>query len=51
MYGLTQKQLAEKLNIPLRTVEAWAQEKRKPPQWVIDLILFRLSEEYKYIIM
>lgn len=40
---LTQKQLSELLNIPLRTIESWESEKRKPPAYVEALIVEKLQ--------
>lgn len=44
-YGLTQKELSEKLGIPQRTIENWEGGQRKPPQWVINLIEFKLEHD------
>ena len=37
-YNLTQTKLSKELNIPLRTVQNWANEERKPPEYVVYLI-------------
>lgn len=44
-HGLTQKALSEKLGIPKRTIENWEGGQRKPPQWVINLIEFKLEHD------
>lgn len=33
---LTQKQLAEHYDIPLRTLQDWETGKRKPPEYIIN---------------
>ena len=43
--GMSQRAISEMLNIPLRTWENWEGGLRTPPQYVIDLILFRLNAE------
>lgn len=45
-YGLTQKQLSEITGIPVRTIQNWEGGQRKCPQYVADLIKFKL--EYLY---
>lgn len=42
---MTQKAFAEYLNIPIRTVEDWCRGLRKCPEYVRDLILYRLKNE------
>jgi DNA-binding transcriptional regulator YiaG len=42
---MTQKQFAEYLNIPFRTIQDWEYEKRIPPSYVVELIEFRLRAE------
>lgn len=41
--GLTQKQMSEQLEIPLRTIENWDVDKRSPAPWVAKLIVAELS--------
>ena len=43
--NLTQKQLSDMLGIPLRTIEDWDSGRRKPPEYVKDLIIFKLAAE------
>ena len=40
--GITQKQMSEFFEIPLRTVESWESESRKPPAYVEKLIVEKL---------
>ena len=43
--NLTQKQLSDLLGIPLRTIEDWDSGRRKPPEYVTALIIFKLAAE------
>lgn len=47
-FGLTQKKLSTLLNIPLRTIENWEMGSRKPKDWILDLIYFKLYIDYNY---
>ena len=40
--GLTQKQMSDLFDIPLRTIESWESEVRKPPAYVEKLIVEKL---------
>ena len=40
--GMTQAEMAKQLNIPLRTIENWDGGQRKPPDYVLELIQYRL---------
>ena len=40
--GLTQKQLSDTLDIPLRTIESWESGNRTPPPYVEKLIVEKL---------
>ncbi len=42
---LTQRGFAEYLRIPLRTIENWETGKSCPPEYVVDLIEFRIKAE------
>lgn len=42
---MTQKQFSEYFNIPRRTIEDWEVEKRQAPQYVYDLIEYKLIKE------
>lgn len=41
---LSQVDFARLLNIPLSTLQAWEQKKRKPPDYVVSLIEYRLKK-------
>ena len=43
--NMTQKQFAEFLEIPKRTIEDWECERRKPPKYIVDLIEYKLKNE------
>ena len=40
--GLTQRQLSDTLDIPLRTIESWESGSRTPPPYVEKLIVEKL---------
>lgn len=42
---MTQKQFAGYFNIPLRTIENWETGKRNPPEYLIELIRYKLKKE------
>lgn len=42
--GMTQKEIAEKLNIPKRTWQDWELEQRIPPEWASNLILKEMEK-------
>jgi len=46
-YNITQKEMSEILEIPLRTIENWESGKRKPSKWVEKLIVDNLSHYKK----
>jgi len=43
---LTQKQLAEHYDIPLRTLQDWETGKRKPPEYIINLLLRCIAADF-----
>ena len=43
--GMTQKEFAEYFNIPVRTIQDWEGERRTPPQYVVELIEYKLEKE------
>lgn len=43
--SLTQKQMSDLLGIPLRTIEDWDSGRRKPPKYVVSLIICKLAAE------
>lgn len=47
--GMTQKQFAGYFNIPLRTIENWETNKRNPPEYVVELIKYKLKMEGLYM--
>ena len=42
-YNITQKEMSDILEIPLRTIENWESGKRKPSNWVEKLIIDNLK--------
>lgn len=45
--GLTQAEVYELLRIPLRTLQDWENDRRKPPEWAERLIIEKLNSFYK----
>ena len=43
--GMTQKEFAEYFNIPLKTLQKWEQGERTPPQYVVELIEYKINKE------
>ena len=43
--GLSQSQFSAALNIPARTVQDWEQGKRKCPEYVAELIAYRVKND------
>ena len=41
---ITQAQLSDVLGVPKRTIESWEMGDRKPPDYVQQLILYKLKE-------
>ncbi len=41
--GLSRKEFAENLGIPLRTIEDWEAARRKPPEYIPRLIAYKLK--------
>ena len=44
-YGLSRTQFCALLNIPYRTVQDWEAGKRKMPDYVCELIEYKLNKE------
>ena len=44
--GLNQRQLAEKYEIPLRSFESWLGGTRKPPTYVVNLLLMCMTIDF-----
>ena len=43
--GLSQSQFSAAVNIPIRTIQDWEQGKRKCPEYVADLIEYRVNND------
>lgn len=43
--GMTQKAFSEYFGIPLRTIENWEGGSRKCPQYLLDLMEYKLTKE------
>lgn len=42
---MTQKEFSKYFNIPVRTLQDWEQERRTPPEYVVELIEYKLEKE------
>ena len=42
--GLTQKDVFEKIGIPIRTIQQWESGRRTPPEWVEKLVVEKLEQ-------
>ena len=42
---MTQKAFAEYFNIPKRTIEDWESERRTPPEYLVELMEYKLKNE------
>ena len=45
--GMTQKDFGEYLNIPIRTIQNWESEHRTPPEYVVELIEYKIKRRKK----
>lgn len=45
--GLSQPQFSQKYNIPLPTLRHWEQGQRECPQYVLELLEFKVQEDLK----
>lgn len=43
--GMTQKAFSEYFGIPLRTIENWERGVNKCPQYLLDLMAYKLNNE------
>ena len=43
--GMTQKQFSEYFNIPHRTIQNWEGGQRKCPEYLLDLMKYKLDHE------
>lgn len=47
--GLSQTKFGQALGgVPLRTIQDWEADKRKPSDWVIELITYRLQHDPQF---
>lgn len=46
--GLSQSKFCEVLNIPLRTLQKWEIGERSCPEYVIELIAYRVQHDQKF---
>lgn len=45
--GLSQVKFCEKYHIPLNTLARWEQGKREPPDYLAELLEFKVREDLK----
>ena len=45
--GLSQARFGEAYHIPKRTVQDWESGRRKPPDYVVDLLAFKVQDDLK----
>lgn len=45
--GLTQVKFSERYGIPRRTLEHWERDLNKPPEYVLDLLEFKVRYDEK----
>lgn len=45
--NLSQPQFCEKYHIPLPTLRKWEQGKREPPNYLVELLEFKIREDLK----
>ena len=45
--GLSQAKFCEKYHIPLNTFTRWEQGKREPPDYLVELLEFKVREDLK----
>lgn len=45
--SLSQSQFCEKYHIPLPTLRKWEQGKREPPDYLVELLEFKVREDLK----
>jgi transcriptional regulator with XRE-family HTH domain len=43
--GMTQKTFSEYFNIPVRTIQDWERKRRTPPDYVTELIKYKIYKE------
>lgn len=47
LVGMNIKQMSDYFNIPYRTAQEWRAERRTPPEYVLDLMRYKLEKEGK----
>ena len=47
---MTQAEFSKFLNIPIRTIQEWEQGRRTPPDYVVELIRYKVEADIKKII-
>lgn len=47
--GLSQNQFAVMVGIPVANIQYWEQGKRKPPEYVVNLLEFFLKKKHYFI--
>ena len=45
--GMTQKEFSDYFNIPRRSIEDWETGKRTPPEYLVEIIEYKLRAEGK----
>ncbi len=45
--GMTQKAFSEYFEIPKRTIEGWDEGQRKCPEYLLKLMIYKLTKEGK----
>ena len=45
--GMTQNQFSDYFHIPKRSIENWESGQRVPPEYVVELIEYKLKKEKK----
>lgn len=48
--GMSQRKFAKYFNIPKRTIENWESGQRTPPEYVVELIKYKIEGECKKVI-
>lgn len=44
--GVSQVAFGKLLNIPIRTIQEWEADRRTPPEYVVELIQYKLINEH-----
>lgn len=44
--GLSQQKFFEKYKIPVRTIQDWEAGKRTPPEYVVELLEFKVKSDF-----